>query len=161
MNSYNFNLIFDPTCPVILKDILTPMFSKFHFVVPKWVEDVYVLFEDDQDKNFAIAETITDIEYRRVFLRFYPDFIYERTDRLYQFVHELVHSLYGAVYSYSHATFDSVLSGIGDEKLKTHVLEELRKYNEGSTQDVTNMIFKMLNLDKRTGKKSKNARWKN
>ncbi|HNC56726.1 MAG TPA: hypothetical protein PLP33_14870 [Leptospiraceae bacterium] len=154
----NFSLVFDQGCPQILKDILIPMFEQFHFVVPKWVEDVYVVFENDQDKNFAVAETLTDIEYRRIFLRFYPDFIYERTDKLYQFVHELVHSIYGSVYNYSHTTFSSILSGVGDEKLKEHVLDELRKYNEGSTQDLTNMLFRMLKLDKRTGKKIKNVK---
>ena len=154
----NFSLIYGANCPPELKNIIAPMFEKFQLLVPKWVEDVYVTFDDEQDENYTVVETITVKEYRNIQLRFYPDFIYTRTDKLYHFVHELCHAIYGAVYQYSYTNFTNLLSDIGDEKLKRHVLEELRKYNESSTQDLTNLIFTLMRIDKRTGKSIKRGK---
>ena len=151
----NFNLVYDANCPKELKAVLVPMFEQLHMLVPKWVEDVYVTFEDDQDKDYTVAETTSCVEYRRVFLRFYPDFLYERDDKLYQFAHELLHSIYGTVYQYAYSTFANLLSGDADSRLQKQVAEQLRVYNESSTQDLTNMVFNLLGVDKRTGKKAK------
>jgi len=151
----NFNIVYDVNCPNELVDYIDPLFKKFGVVVPKWVEDIYVSFVDSQNEEGSTADNISSVEYRRIYLRFYPSFLVERTDKLYIFVHELLHCIYSSVYQYS---YNSIVSIVDDSKYQDLILEELRKNNEASTQDLTNLIFILMGIDKRTGKKVKYAK---
>lgn len=148
-----FDVVYHKSCPKELVKIVNPLFKQFSAIVPKWVEDIYVVFDDNQDENFTVAETTTGIDYRKVCISFYPDYLYEATDKIYIFVHELCHSIYGAVFQQAVDSINNILVDSGATALQLQVIESLRKCNEGSTQDLTNMIFKLMNLDKRTGKR--------
>lgn len=148
----SFNIVYDVNCPKELIDYIDPLFKRFGVVVPKWVEDIYVSFEDTQNEQGSTADNISSVEYRRVYLRFYPFFLVERTDKLYIFMHELLHCIYSSVYEYS---CNTVVNIVEDSKYQALILEELRKNNEASTQDLTNLIFHLMGIDKRTGKKIK------
>ena len=148
-----FNVIYGRTVPKKLKKELKELFSQFRAIVPKWLEDIYVEFSPISDEDqIVLAEIETQYEYRKVIITVYPEFLFEEQDNIYGFVHELMHAFYGNVYNYSHRTFINVLLE-QDLRLQTQVLGDLRMHNEASTQDLTNMVFSLMGLDKRTGKR--------
>lgn len=150
-----FQLVFDIAVPQVLRNILIPLFAQYHELVPKWCEDLYVSYDRQTDDKGTQIENISEPHYRRVMLNFKPNFLDEETDRHYHFVHDLLHSFQSGLYYYMNDLIDNILGDPLDRQFKEHVCQELWRINEACNQDITNMVFNLMNLDKRTGKKVK------
>jgi len=136
--------------PEELERIVHGYLTSLEWMIPRWCEHVNVVWVDDgSDSSASIA---VHFEYRFAELEIHPTFMSctedERRDTC---IHEFIHLHVNPLYNFADRTFKVLIE---DAKLQAHSLEELRRYCEGVTQDLTHVVFERLN-ERETGSKRK------
>lgn len=129
----------DATVPPEIRTAVNNYFVPLEWMVPAWCQRVAVSWDRDSADGCSAHITV-HFEYRAAELTLTSLFLeIDEPMRRDTALHELIHLHVNPLFNYADRTIGALLKD--DEGQKERALEELRRYIEGVTQDLTDTVF--------------------
>jgi hypothetical protein len=134
-------IVFDPSFPVEVQKLISPYLDKWKFLIPGWVQTLFLMFEYESSDG-TVIENISSYEYRRTTLIVYPYWLKHNFFEEQFLVHDLIHTFYSPVYYYAQSVIDS---SVPDDNFAKSILKDtITQYNESATQDLTKVMMELM-----------------
>jgi len=132
------SFIFDESIPHDILASVKRICRRFLWIVPAWVEVVYVKFEMQPDHSGQIATTTTTRAYRNSVVRVCPLFVADNEEgRRAHIVHEFLHIPTAPTVDCANRIIRDVIK---DDSFKKHALDTIAELYEGAVCDLARSI---------------------
>lgn len=135
--------VYDRNIPVEVLPTLKQYLESLEYIIPDWCSVVNIFWEHNFG-NTVITCSIS-YEYRRANLTFGSHFLDETHEgKQNKLIHDLLHIYDSVIYDRAYDIIDEILPADADKKLKKVYFEMLRERRESVTQDLAQLIERII-----------------